>query len=590
MNRLEKLIFSIGLIDKASGPASKITSKLDKLFQTARAGMANMAAGAAGLFAVGYGLKSFLGPAIEMERALGEVRSLGVYGQALQTLERTAYTTSIQYGGSASEFVRASYDIQSAIAGLHGNELPAFTRASAILAKGTKSDTAVITDYMGTMYGIFQKTATGMGRAKWVDMLAGQTATAVQMFKTTGGEMAASFANLGAEAQSHGVGMAEQMAILGTLQATMSGTEAGTKYKSFLAGVGKAQDTLGMQFTDSQGRMLPMLDILEKLRGRFGAIDTVAESDLLQKAFGRKEAVGLMKLLMQNTDGLASSIENLGNVTGLERAAKMAAEIADPWERLSAAGSAAKSTLGRVLQPVLNPLIEKLIAGGETIVRWTELFPALTRVVGAGVLAIFAMIAAVSTLALVGGIAQLAMAGWGVAMVTGQGIMFVLSGAMKAVTLATWLFNAALWANPITWIVAAVIALIAVVGALIYYWDDVTAAVDKFTKKIRTAFDLLTGSKAYKVMKTILSFTPLGLLGKAASASVNLLGTATSETNSMRVAAPDLQAGKQNTLPDGGISNTLNQNRGTHIEKLEVNTTGGVNGFQFADELLLAGG
>ena len=73
------------------------------------------------------------------------------------------------------------------------------------------------------------------------------------------------------------------MAILGKLQATMSGSEAGTKYKAFLMGVGNAQKELGMKFVDSQGKMLPVLQILEKLKKKYGALDKVVDSDLIKK-------------------------------------------------------------------------------------------------------------------------------------------------------------------------------------------------------------------------------------------------------------------------------------------------------------------
>ena len=51
----------------------------------------------------------------------------------------------------------------------------------------------------------------------------------------------------------------------------MSGGEAGTKFKSFLAGVGGAQKALGMQFTDSAGNMLPVLTILANGASILGA-------------------------------------------------------------------------------------------------------------------------------------------------------------------------------------------------------------------------------------------------------------------------------------------------------------------------------
>ena len=60
------------------------------------------------------------------------------------------------------------------------------------------------------------------------------------------------------------------------------------------------------------------------------------------------------------------------------------------------------------------------------------------------------------------------------------GAAAIAFGAFKGVMLAgqaaTWLFNTALLANPITWIVLGVMALIAAVAALIYYWDDLVAA------------------------------------------------------------------------------------------------------------------
>ncbi len=124
-------------------------------------------------------------PAIEMDRALGEVKSLGVAESGLRKLSRAAVDFTMEYGGAAQDFVRASYDIQSAIAGLTDDELSRFTTASATVAAATKSSSQTITAYMGTMYGIFKDQADAMGKSKWVEQVAGQTATAVQMFKTT---------------------------------------------------------------------------------------------------------------------------------------------------------------------------------------------------------------------------------------------------------------------------------------------------------------------------------------------------------------------------------------------------------------------
>ncbi|ABC33402.1 Phage-related tail protein [Hahella chejuensis KCTC 2396] len=672
-NKLEKLMFSVSLIDKASGVAGKIQHSLDKLTQHATRGFVQMAAGATGLLGAGVALESMLGPAIEMDRALGEVKSLGVANDALRTLEETALRFSIRYGEAADDFVRSSYDIQSAIAGLSGRELAAFTEAGGVLAKATKSDSATITNYMGTMYGVFQRTAEQMGKAQWVQTLAGQTASAVQMFKTTGAEMAAAFGNLGAEAQSQGVTMAEQMAVLGSLQATMSGTEAGTKYKAFLAGVGNAQKALGLAFTDSEGRLLPMVEILTRIQGKFGDIDTVAKADLLKTAFGSTEAVGLVKLLMQNTQGLAGAIDQLGAQTGMDKARTMAEAMIDPWQRWAAGVNAVKVSLGRAFLPLLQPLLDRMTAGADTLTRWTRLFPNLTRLVAIATLTVIGLVAAASAFALAAGVAQLVLAGWHAVLLLGAGAMrawslavsagraalfllqigtYLAAGAftaMRAALLtgaaATWAFSTALLANPITWIVLGVVALIAALAALVIYWDEVSAAASAALGWIMEKWTGLRGiieDNAFlsAVFAPLLAaadlagwvidsfatipdwwaqFTdwlaqldPFAVIGAGVDwlidkinaipgieigdgGEIQLSEKVRQERESIQRFAPALDEGRVNQTPPGGfLQQVSNANTTTHrgvtVEKLEVNATGPVNGFLLADELSMAAG
>ena len=281
---LNPLMFTVGLIDELTGPAQNATRSFDGLIDTAKSGFRDIATGAVGLAATGTVIYQSLTPAIEMERALGEVESLGVQENALQKLNASALDFSSSYGGAADEFVRASYDIQSAISGLSGDELAAFTTASGVLAKGTKSDVNTITDYMGTMYGIFKSTAEEMGNSNWVDQVAGQTAAAVQMFKTTGTEMASGFSALGASATAMGVSMSEQIAVLGTLQSTMSGSEAATKYTAFISGAITAQDKMGVSLFDASGQMKSMTDIMGILQNEIGHLDNASQYATLKDA------------------------------------------------------------------------------------------------------------------------------------------------------------------------------------------------------------------------------------------------------------------------------------------------------------------
>lgn len=473
---MEKLLMQVALIDQVTKPLQGITKQMQTTAEAGRQGMTNMASGGAGLVATGLAIQNALMPAIEMDRKVGEVKSLGVTDEALKQLQATALGFSVEYGKSATDFVNASYDIQSAIAGLDGNELSQFTKASGVLAAATKADTSTITNYMGTMYGIFKNQATDMGKGKWVEQVSGMTASAVQMFKTTGNEMSSAFTSIGAEATSVGVGMNEQMAILGTLQATMSGSEAGTKYRSFLGGVAKAQSELGMSFTDAQGQLLPMVNILEQLKGRYGDTIDVAESAELAKAFGTKEATGMIKLLMADTDGLAQSIESLGQVQGMSKAEEMAGAMTDQWERLQASWFAVRAAVFGAILPSINAVVGSMANGMLVITGWTQEFPMLGDILGYVAIAGISLGGVVAALSLAMGIGQMMSAGWALTMGTLNGVFKMLRISTLAMTAATWLFNAALWANPMTWIVAGIGLLIAGVAAAIYWWDDLKAS------------------------------------------------------------------------------------------------------------------
>ncbi|HHC7268781.1 phage tail tape measure protein [Vibrio parahaemolyticus] len=472
----EALRFQIGLTDQISKPLGNIQRSLNEVTSTYRDGTQTMVAGAAGMVGAGFALQSALMPAIEMDRALGEVKSLGVADEQLKMLSTTAMEFATEYGKSAVEFVSASYDIQSAIAGLAGNELSEFTKASGVLAAATKADTATITNYVGTMYGIFQNTANQMGKADWVNMLGGQTAKAVQMFKTTGDQMSAAFTSVGAAATSVGVGMTEQMAILGTLQSTMSGSEAGTKYRAFLAGAAKAQDALNMSFTDSQGQLLPIVDILEQIKGRYGDTVSVAEAAELSKAFGTQEATAMIQLLMQNTDGLATSIDALGQVKGLDVAEQMAGAMTDQWERLEQGLFSVRAAFGAALLPALLPIVGALADGASVLIEWTQLFPNITKWVGYAGITLLSFVAINGLLTMAVGIGKQAMASY-ILVNKGYGLAVAgVSSILKAFKVAMLAANAAMIANPIGLVVGAVVAAIAAVGALIYYWDDLKAS------------------------------------------------------------------------------------------------------------------
>ncbi|MFM4678899.1 phage tail tape measure protein [Aeromonas media] len=544
---MEKLMMQVALVDQVTKPLAGINAQMDKVSKAGRQGWSNMAMGATTVAGGVMAIQGALGPAIEMDRALAEVASLDVQKDVLGALGREALKLSVQYGNSATEIVRSSYDIQSAIAGLEGNELPAFTRASTTLAKATKADTATITNYMGTMYGIFEQQAKQMGKANWVEDVAGKTALAVQLFKTTGQGMADAFGAIGANATAAGVSMDEQFAVLGQLQATMSGGEAGTKFKSFLAGVGGAQKALGMQFTDSAGNMLPVLTILDKLKMRYGETMSVAEGDELKKAFGSDEAVAMIKLLMTNTKGLATNINALANTHGMGKAEQMAASMTDQWERVTQGWFAIRAAAFGVVLPAINAVVGLFADGANDVLRWTHLFPNLTKVISYAMLAIVGLSMVTGAWMLISGLAKLATLGMGIAWTIIMAPLNLLKAGLVAFRAILLAVNIAMYANPIGLIVAGIVLLIGAVAAVIYYWDDL-----KKTFSDWGVFQLLGKSIDWLIDK--LNMIPGVNIEAGAMPDLNL-------PNPENINAPlaRYRQGGQSNIPSGGIGQQLIQ-------------------------------
>lgn len=495
MSALQKLLFAIGVSDEASGKMLGIQRAVDKTCSTAKTSFGGLTSALSGALSAGA-LSGMIGPARAFNKSVNEVASLGTDTTALDALQKASKQFVISYGGDAAEIVSSAYDIKSAIAGLQGTELASFTVASATLARATKADAGTITSYMGTMYGIFKQQADKMGKAEWVEQMAGRTALAVQMFKTTGMEMSAAFTALGANAQAAGISAQEQIAVLGMLQSTMGGSEAGTKYKAFLAGVGNAQKELGLKFTDKSGNMLGMDRILEKIRGKFGDTLSVKESDMLKKAFGSDEAVSLIKLMLTQTGDLKQNIADLGQVNNMDKAKEMAATMSGVWGRLSGSWDAVKISFGQRILPTINKVVGKLADFVAYIHKCIEIAPGLTTKIGLVVVGLMLFGAVLGLVGAAFAFGKVVLMGFLVAggpligLLGKLKMLFVfvktavwvfafagtyLAMVFKMMTVGALKFGAALLANPITWVVLGIMALVGAVVALVYYWSDLVA-------------------------------------------------------------------------------------------------------------------
>ncbi|MBW0280715.1 phage tail tape measure protein [Shewanella xiamenensis] len=585
MSLPQPLMFTVGLIDQITKPIAKISQSLNGLASNYQAGTMQMASGIGGIAASGYALQQALMPAIEMDRALGEVKSLGVQDDALKMLANNSYDYALQYGKSATDFVRSSYDIQSAIAGLNGTDLSNFTLAGNVLAAATKADAATITDYMGTMYGTFKNEAEAMGKGEWVKQLTGMTATAVQAFKTDGKKMADAFKGMSGASKE---ALSDQMAILGTLQATMGGGESATQYKAFLGGAIKAQEKLGMNFTDQNGKLLPTIDILEKLQTKFGDLTVASDRLKIKEAFGTDQALGFIDLLTKDTQGLRASMEALGKVKGMEQAEKMAAAMTDQSERLAQSWWVIRAAFGSAILPAFNSFVSKIADMGKEVLWFTNMFPNITKHMGYLAVTIFGVIALGGVFTAMMGAWKLVTVAWNV--VAGltvwiwkniimqmtlanlrfaiyKGFIYSVIAVTKLWQGAQWALNLAMNANPLGLMIVAIAAIIAGVAALIYYWDDLKATMGEWgwVQAIVGIFDTVWGG-----VKSVFNDTINWIIEK-----LNLIPGVDISTNVSAGSMPSVDAISpvQANLTRGGISQQIanaNNSKSTHIGAIQI--------------------
>ncbi|HBO0177590.1 TPA: phage tail tape measure protein, partial [Pseudomonas aeruginosa] len=446
-------------------------------------------------------------------------------------LNQASMEFAANYGEHASAFVRSAYQVEGAIKGLVGSELASITSASNVLAKATKADADTMTTYIGTMYGLFQGQADAMGRAKWVEQLTGQTARAVQLFRTSGAQMNDAFKAVGIGASAAGADLVEQMAVLGTLSQTMEGGEAGGLYKAFFENVSAAQDKLGMKFTDAGGRLLPIMQILDKLQVKFGQLTKQSDLDAITGAFGG-EAARMIVTLLKDTGALANNLDQLGKVKGMERAEQMARAMVDPWQQLDSVIENIRISFGMVLLPVLNPLIEGLRDAGNTFQRWLVMFPNIARWLGYITLGVLGLVAAAGMLTVLGGL--LSLFSVLVSPVALLVLAFIALAAAVVGAIVYWdelraAFGDTSWFQAIVIMVTPVVLLFRILGALLGLLWDKFAQLWDMGVKFAQSLGLLSESTAGAtdawggLLKVLANLTPLGMLGKALRGLIQLL-------------------------------------------------------------------
>lgn len=501
-----KLSLVMNMIDNLSGPmagvASKVganVSKLDSISET----LGNVAKSGAIMQETGNQIVgAVLAPVeatFETKRALGELASLGV--QELGKIEDAARSFSDQWAGTTkADFISAAYDIKSGIASLTDEGVAEYTNLAGLTAKATKSTIGEMTSLFATGYGIYKNFYADLSDIEFGEMFSAGISQSVKQFKTTGSEMASAIESLGASATNANVPLEEQLTVLGMLQATMSGSEAGTKYAAFIQAAAKGGEALGLAFLDANNQLKSMPEIIDQLRGKYGETIDAVEKQQLAEAFGTDEAVDLIDLMYGKIGDLQTNIigmyDALGSGTGVAMEMASAINETEPerYERLQQRIHNITESIGNSLLPTVNDFMG---VGEQVLTKvgsWIEKNQELVKVIMLIVLAVGGFLVVGGTLiTVISGIGIIITKAISTFKMLKAGFVLV-KGALTPLITSVWSFTSALLANPVTWIVIGIVALIAALVLLYnkceWFRNAVNAIINFFKEKLGAALEV----------------------------------------------------------------------------------------------------
>jgi len=220
---------------------------------------------------------------------------------------------------------------------------------------------------------------------------------------------------------------------------------AGKPFHKQLTGAGAAMAELGVKTRDSSGHIRPMKDLLGDTAEKFAHMAPGAnKTALVLKTFGRN-GMALMPFLNRGKKGISDLMaesDKLGTTLTGKDAAAVKESIANK-RKLSESVKGLQIAVGKNLLPIVETFVtfltNKVVPVLKAVVSWMDSHKAIVQIL-AGVLITF-----------VGGL------------YTFVKVMNIIRAVTGAWTLAQEGLNLAFLENPLTWVVIAIVALVAAI-------------------------------------------------------------------------------------------------------------------------------
>jgi len=467
----------------------------------------------AGMTAVGVGAKLMADNInksyLTFDSAMAEVKSLGgVTAEQMDLMRSGAISMSKELPLSAKNIAGGFYMMRSAgfDAARVIEELPAIAEM-AVAGNLEMADAVNATTMVLDTYGEHAGSAADI-----TNVLMGT----VQAFKTTLPELQMQLSKNIGVAASLNIEFGELAAMSGMLKKEfVSAEEAGTAMKTMLLRlvdptVLAKLDNMGVKVEDANGDFIGMQSILDGLSVKLDeAGGDVEQMAVLQQLFGTEGLRAAMSLIRQK-DMLRDYTEAVNSGTSVQEA--LNAVLESTQAQLDIATNkmeAAKITMGEAMAPATIFTAKALASFAGVLER---LPGPLQTFVGTGMQFSQVLI----------GLGPLLM-GLSVIYPIYAKSQFAAAIATKGLTAATWGFTAALLANPITWIVVGIAALIAVAvilekkfGAVSkagdFLSENIKSLVGWFRDRLEPVINIVQAVVARFGDKLLLLLGPLGLL------------------------------------------------------------------------------
>lgn len=370
----------IRLIDQFTGPAQKIRRTAQGLGEELRAS----GQGLSDAFKQGFSIENIEQATRNAEQKLGKARSrlLGALGQALSLglpvklaadfeteMNRVRALTNasgedfeslrqqaLELGRTTQFTTRQAADAQGflAMAGFKTNQILEAMPGTLQLAASAQIDLAKAADIVTNVLTGYNKNGNELGHVNDVLVKAFTSANTDLL------QLAEAMKYAGPVASSAGVHFEETtaaIALMGNagIQASMAGTGlrgAITRMLSPTKAVKEAMEDANLKFTDTKGRLLPLVDIIKQLEPH--ADDT----GLMMKLFGQRAGPAMMALVSQGSDALTKLNEELEHSAGTaERVSKVQMEgFNGMLKEMQSASEGTAIALGTLLFPSLIEL------------------------------------------------------------------------------------------------------------------------------------------------------------------------------------------------------------------------------------------